>query len=64
MIIYIIYWLNSFKPSYINYIDNYLISPLVDNITIFIKNNAKMYLSYLINKINDEFFIFFKFQVK
>ena len=25
-----------FKPSYINYIDNYLIPPLIDNITIYI----------------------------
>ena len=47
--------INSFTPSYINYIDNYLISPLIDNITIYINNNAEIYLYYLINKIKDEF---------
>ena len=46
---------NSFKPSYIDYIDNYLISPLIDNITILINNKAEIYLYYLINKIKDEY---------
>ena len=44
-----------FKPSYINYIDNYLIPPLIDNITIYINNNVEIYLYYIINKIKDEY---------
>jgi hypothetical protein len=46
---------NHFKSSYINYIDNYLISPIIDNITLYINNNAEIYLYYLLNKLTDEY---------
>ena len=45
----------SFKPSYKDYINNYLINPLIDNITIFINDYTEIHLDYLINKITDEF---------
>ena len=46
---------NHFKSSYINYIDNYLISPIIDNITLYINNKAEIYLYYLLNKLTDEY---------
>ena len=46
---------NHFKSSYINYIDNYLISSIIDNITLFINNNAEINLYYLLNKLTDEY---------
>ena len=47
--------IDSFNSSYTNYINNYLIFPLIDNVTLYIKNNANIHLNYLINKIKDEF---------
>ena len=50
--------IDSFKPSYAQYINNYLISPLIDNITIFINSHSEILLNYLISKIKDEYYYY------
>ena len=47
-----------FQSSYQNYINNYLIYPIVDNITIFVNDYSEIHIDYLINKIKDEYYYY------
>ena len=47
-----------FQSSYENYINNYLIYPIVDNITIFVNDYSEIHIDYLINKIKDEYYYY------
>jgi len=47
-----------FQSSYENYINNYLIYPIVDNITIFVNDYSEIHINYLINKIKDEYYYY------
>ena len=46
---------NNFKKSYINYINNFIVEFLNDNISIFINTKLDLYTKYLIEKISNEF---------
>ena len=47
--------IDSFQVSYINYINNYLIEHLKENINIYISTKLDFYTEYLTEKISNEF---------
>ena len=48
-------FISSFNSSYLNFINNFMIEELINDVVIMISNKLEMYLDYMIEKIKDEY---------
>ena len=50
--------INSFNKSYFNYINNYVLEEVIDNITLLINNRFNLHLKYIEKKLIDEYYYY------